>query len=158
MHSSFYHLVKNKLKFSFFLFTKLPAAFFSGVKLKEISEDQAVTFVAYKWFTTNPFRSTYFACLAMAAEMSTGLLAMAHIHDQSPGVSMLVQKMEAVYHKKAVGRSYFTCNDGKEFEEKIRQTKTNGSPQTVTSTSIGKDEDGNLIAEFVFTWALKRKG
>lgn len=158
MQSSFHNLVKNRFKFSLFLLTKLPAAYFSGVKLQQINEEKAVSFLKYKWFTTNPFRSTYFACLAMCAEMSTGLLAMAHIHDSDPAVSMLVQKMDAVYRKKAVGTTFFTCNNGKEFQEKIAQTKLDGSPQLVEAKSIGTDKDGNLIAEFIFTWALKRKG
>ncbi len=158
MQASFYKLVSNRLKFNLFLLTKLPAAFFSGVKLLEIDELRAITSIRYKWFATNPFKSTYFACLAMTAEMSTGLLAMAHIHKQHPQVSMLVQKMEAVYHKKAIGTTFFTCSDGAEFAEKINLTKLDGSPQTIEATSVGKDKDGNLIAEFSFTWAVKRKG
>lgn len=43
----------------------------------------------------------------MAAEMSTGILALAHIHKRQPSVSMLVIKMEAHYHKKAVGPTLF---------------------------------------------------
>lgn len=46
------------------------------------------------------FRSTYFACLAMAAEMSTGALAMAHLYHSDPPVSMLVVKLESEYFKK----------------------------------------------------------
>lgn len=141
-----------------FLITKLPAAFFSGVTVIEINELVATTKIKYKWFASNPFRSTYFACLAMTAEMSTGLLAMAHIYKQSPQVSMLVQKMEAVYHKKAIGTTIFTCSNGAEFAEKIQQTKEDGSPQTIEAKSIGVDKDGNLVAEFMFTWAVKRKG
>ena len=57
-----------------FYFQKLPAAFFSGVRIKEVGETKCRVSVPYKWFTQNPFRSTYFACLAMAAEMSTGAL------------------------------------------------------------------------------------
>lgn len=157
MQASFYKLVRNSVKFNAFLFTKLPAAFFSGVKLIDINELVAITSIRYKWFATNPFKSTYFACLAMTAEMSTGLLAMAHIHKQSPQVSMLVQKMEAVYHKKAIGTTIFTCSNGAEFAEKIQQTKLDGSPQTIEAKSTGVDKEGNLIAEFRFTWAVKRK-
>ena len=52
----------------------LPAAFFAGLKVKEITDEKVITVVKYSWFTKNPFRSIYFACLAMAAELSTGLL------------------------------------------------------------------------------------
>jgi hypothetical protein len=46
-----------------------------------------------------------FACLAMAAEMSTGVLAMAHVYKRKPAISMLVVKMEAEYFKKATGKN-----------------------------------------------------
>ncbi len=157
MQNDFYLLAKSKIKFNLFLFTKLPAAFFSGVKIKELNEKKAVCTIRYKWFATNPFRSTYFACLAMCAEMSTGLLAMAHIYEQQPQVSMLVQKMEANYYKKAIGTTYFTCEDGLEFADKIAQTKLDGSPQLIKAKAIGTDKDGTIIADFVITWALKRK-
>ena len=69
--------------------------------------------VPYKWFSQNPFRSTYFACLAMAAEMSTGVIGdgCICIKENLP-VSMLVVKVEAEYFKKATGRTNFVCEDG----------------------------------------------
>ena len=68
----FIQMIKHPVKFRMFLFWKLPAAFFSGVRIKEIDEERCVVTVPYKWLTQNPFRSTYFASLGMAAEMSTG--------------------------------------------------------------------------------------
>ncbi|MEJ7672361.1 MAG: hypothetical protein WKF59_06555 [Chitinophagaceae bacterium] len=41
--------------------------------------------------------------LAMAAEMSTGILAMMHIYKRSHSISMLITNMEASYIKKATG-------------------------------------------------------
>lgn len=76
----FLELVQHPVKYRLFLLKKLPAAFFSGIRVKYADENKAVVTVPYKWFSTNPFKSTYFACLSMAAEMTTGLLAMAHIH------------------------------------------------------------------------------
>ena len=100
--------MKHPVKFRMFLFYKLPSAFFSGVRIKSLSEQACTTVVPYKWFSQNPFRSTYFACLAMAAEMSTGILALAQLYKRKPSVSMLVVKLEANYTKKAVGKTYFT--------------------------------------------------
>ena len=78
--SAFIKILKHPFKFRLFLFYKLPAAFFSGVRIREVHENKCVTSVPYKWLTQNPFRSTYFASLAMAAELSTGALALTHIH------------------------------------------------------------------------------
>ena len=99
--ASFIKLMKHPVKFRMFLFSKLPAAFFAGLKVQEADAKHCVVTVPYKWFTKNPFRSTYFACLSMAAEMSTGALAMAHLYKIQPPVSMLVVKVESEYFKKA---------------------------------------------------------
>ena len=108
----FLELVRNPFKFRFFLLSKLPSAYFSGVRVRYADEDKCVVTVPFKWFSKNPFRSTYFACLSMAAEMSTGLLAMAHTYGQSPAVSLLVLRTEADFQKKATGITSFTCEDG----------------------------------------------
>src|SRR5678816_3198218 len=106
----------SPLKFRMFLLSKLPSAYFSGVRVKSLDENKCEVSVPYKWFTQNPFRSTYFACLSMAAEMSTGVLALAHLYERKPAVSMLVVKVESAYFKKAKDRTYFTCEDGAEIK------------------------------------------
>ncbi|MEJ7913371.1 MAG: DUF4442 domain-containing protein, partial [Chitinophagaceae bacterium] len=108
----FLNSIRNKFKFRFFLLQQLPAAFFSGIRLVDADERHCSVSVPFAWFTKNPFRSTYFACLSMAAEMSTGILSMAHLHKKSPRVSMLVVEMEATFQKKAVGTVVFTCAEG----------------------------------------------
>ena len=153
----FIRLMKHPVKFRMFLFFKLPAAFFSGVRIKEIDEEKAVVTVPYKWFSQNPFKSTYFACLAMAAEMSTGTLAMMHIHKRQPAVSMLVVKLEAVYFKKATGITGFTCSDGAALRAVIEKAGNTGEAQTFLATSNGVNGKGEKIADFFITWSFKRK-
>lgn len=57
--------VKSPL-FNLFLLAKLPAAYFSGVRVLSLDEEECKVKVPYKWFSQNPFKSTYFACLSMA--------------------------------------------------------------------------------------------
>jgi hypothetical protein len=147
--------LRNPVKFRLFLLYKLPAAFFSGVRVRTIDERHCVVTVPFKWLTQNPFRSTYFASLAMAAEMSTGALAMVHVYGRR--VSMLVVKFEAAYFKKAVGRTSFTCNDGDALAAVIQRAIDTGEPQTFTSTSIGTNDSGEKIAECLITWSFKAK-
>jgi Domain of unknown function (DUF4442) len=153
----FIKLMKHPVKFRMFLFLKLPAAFFSGVQIKAVDEKKSIVTVPYKWFSKNPFRSTYFACLAMAAEMSTGLLAMMHIHKRQPAVSMLVTKMEANYFKKAAGKTIFTCLEGEQLKATIEKAIAAGEGQLFTAHSIGVNEQGEKIAEFYITWSFKAK-
>jgi acyl-coenzyme A thioesterase PaaI-like protein len=153
----FITLMRNPWKFRFYLFWKLPMAFLSGLQIHSIDEEQAAVSVPYRWLTQNPFRSTYFACLAMAAEMSTGLLALAQVYKSRPAVSMLVVQMEARYLKKATGITTFSCTEGKKIQAAIEETLATGQSATVLATSRGHNTAGDTIAEFSFTWSFKRK-
>lgn len=153
---SFIKKLTHPVQFRMFLFYKLPSAFFSGVRIRSMNEQQCVTSVPFKWLTQNPFKSTYFASLAMAAELSTGALALAHLYKKKP-VSMLVVKLEALYFKKAVGRTYFTCEDGEAFAATIDKAIATGESQTHTAKSIGRNENNEVVAEFNISWSFKLK-
>lgn len=154
---AFIKLIKHPVKSRMFLFYKLPSAFFAGVRIKEIDEKKCMVTVPYKWFSQNPFRSTYFACLSMAAEMSTGSLSMMQVYKRMPPVSMLVLKVESEYFKKAINKTIFTCEDGETIGNAIEETVATGEARTVRARSVGKDKDGETIAEFYITWSFKRK-
>ena len=93
----------------------------------------------------------------MAAEMSTGLLAMAHLYNSDPAVSMLVTRLEADFFKKATERIFFTCADGQAFEDAVTGTLADGLPRTVRARAIGKNSIGEVVADFYITWSLKAK-
>ena len=153
--SEFIRLLRNPIKFRLFLLQKLPAAFFSGVRIREIDEYHCVVTVPFKWLTQNPFRSTYFASLSTAAEMSTGALAMAHIYKRKPAVSMLVVRVDSQYVKKATGRTRFTCSDGAALRSAIERSASSGEPQSFTARSTGVNKEGETVAEFFVTWSFK---
>ena len=154
---AFIKLMKHPVKFRMFLLLKLPSAFFAGVRLREINAHHAMVTVPYKWFSQNPFKSTYFACLAMAAEMSTGVLGLLQLHKRTPSVSMLVVNLEAAYFKKATSRTYFICEAGDEIQAAVNATIADGEARTVRAKSVGKNKDGEVVAEFYITWSFKAK-
>ncbi|TMI72750.1 MAG: DUF4442 domain-containing protein [Bacteroidetes bacterium] len=155
--AAFIRLMKHPLKFRLFLLSKLPSAYFTGVRIKEANEDKCITTVPYKWFSKNPFRSTYFASLAMAAEMSTGTLALIHLYKRKPSVSMLLTKLEAGYFKKATSKTSFVCNDGQLIRQAIEESVATGEPRTVRAKSTGMNDNGEMIAEFFITWSFKAR-
>lgn len=157
MSPKFLQLVMHPFKFRLFLFTKLPSAYFSGVRVRYVDEEKCLVTVPYKWFSTNPFRSTYFACLAMAAEMSTGVLAMAGTFEQKPAISMLVLKLEANFVKKASGITTFTCDEGRRIQQVINEAMASGKGTSVTVRSVGNDKDDQIVADFAITWSFKVK-
>ena len=153
----FLKLVQSPVKFGFFLFSKLPSAYFSGVRVREFSYEKSVVTVPYKWFSQNPFKSLYFACQAMAAEMSTGLLAMLHVNGRKPAVSMLVVKIEGEFLKKGVSLVSFVCKDGEAMEAAIEEAVNTGNSVQFTAKSIGTSDKGEVVSEFKITWSFKVK-
>ena len=153
--NAFMKMVRHPLRFRLFLLFNLPSAYFAGVRIKFISEEKCAVTVPYKWFSKNPFRSTYFACLAMAAEMSTGALTLSHIYKRSPSVSMLITDMTAEYYKKATAVTTFVCRDGIALRDAVEEAIAANGNNIITVKSTGTNEAGEMIAEFSFTWSLK---
>ena len=154
---SFFRLVNSPVRFRLFLLQKLPAAYFSGLKLLKISGTDCEVTIPFKWFTQNPFRSTYFACLSMAAEMSTGLLAMSNVYNRSPKVSMLVVAIEGKFYKKAVGVTQFVCKEGDLIRDTVQKAIDLSEAQSIKVLSSGYAENGEIVAEFWITWSFKVK-
>ncbi len=154
---NFIQLIQHPVKFRMFLLLKLPSAFFCGVRVKDISNEKSEVTVPYKWLSQNPFKSTYFACLAMAAEMSTGLLAMMNTYQSKPSVSMLVTGLQATYHKKATGITTFSCEDGIAISNTVAEAIQSGEGKTFKAKSVGRNNVGEIVAEFFIEWSFKAK-
>lgn len=144
-------------KLNSFLFFKLPSAFISGVRVKEISATHCKVSVKHRWINQNPFNSMYFAVQAMAAELATGALVMYHIKKSGKKISMLVANNKGNFTKKATGRIFFTCNDGHLIEEAIKKTISTGEGQTFWMKSIGVNEKGEQVSEMDFEWSIRVK-
>lgn len=155
--AAFISMINNPIKFRVFLLKNLPAAFFSGVKVISADDERSVISIPYKWFTRNPFRCTYFACLSMAAEMSTGVLAMANTYKRSPKISMLVTGVEGQFFKRATGLTKFICEEGNAIEQAVESAVATNQPQSIKVLSSGIDQQNNLIARFWITWSFKAK-
>lgn len=149
--------VRHNLKFKLFMLKQLPSAFFSGIKLVEITEEKAVVTIPYKYLTKNPFRSMYFASQAMAAELSTGIMALSQIYGKKPRVSMLVFDMKANFTKKATTKISFECKDGTKIKNAVEESIKTGEGVTIETKSTGKDKVGDVVSEFYFTWTFKVK-
>ena len=157
MQNEFLKIANDPLRFRFYMLLKLPAAFLSGLRVKKATLQETIVCISLHWLSQNPFRSIYFASMAMAAEMSTGLLVMARIYKKAPAISMLVVSMEAQFFKKATGTIHFSCQDGSLFEDAIQQAVESGESTTLKAIANGTNKQGELVAQFVFTWSFKRK-
>ena len=144
-------------KVNTFLFFKLPSAWWCGVRLRELTDQYAVTAVRYCWMNQNPFRSMFWAVQGMAAESATGALVSREISKSGRGVSMLVLKNKAHFTKKARGRIRFRCEDGTSLRETLEKVLDTDKGETIWMTAIGRDEAGDVVSEFHFEWTLKAR-
>ena len=156
-NKSFQKKMLNPFFFKLFLFLKLPMAFLAGLKLKELSAAHAVVAMKYKYLNKNPFGSIYFACLSMAGEIASGMLAASIAYKSNPNISMLVVEVQINFTKKAVGTILFECNQGKEILATIQKSIITGDGQTIEALTIARDEEGDVVAEFFIKWSFKVK-
>jgi acyl-coenzyme A thioesterase PaaI-like protein len=147
----------NPVKQRLFLLTKLPMAGLAGVRVQQLTATEATVTVPFKYLTKNPFRSIYFACLSMAAEMASGVMAMLYTSTNDRPVSMLVVGMQADFTKKATTRIAFTSTDGPAIAQAVAETLATGEGRTVVCTSTGRDAAGDTVAEFRITWSFRAK-
>jgi hypothetical protein len=101
----------NRPMFWLFQWKTLPLAACAGLRLASLDESACTIALPGGWRTQNPFRSTYFAAQAMAAEMSTGAPAMVLVAGAPASVAMLVTGFRASYKKKIVGESFYTFEE-----------------------------------------------
>ncbi|MEB8329521.1 DUF4442 domain-containing protein [Flavobacteriaceae bacterium KMM 6897] len=144
-------------KFNTFTFFKLPAAWWSGVRLRYIDKEKAVATVTHKWFNQNPFNSMFWAVQGMAAELSTGAMVSDQIKESGKRISMLVANNNANFSKKATGKITFTCEDGALIQKALDHTLATGEGQAFWMKSEGRNEDGILVSTFNFEWTVKLK-
>jgi hypothetical protein len=152
---SYQKKMKNGFIFWWAMLFKLPSAVFWKLKIKELTEEVCQVTIPYFWRTQNPFKSTYFAALAGAAELSTGALCQLSMAGKGK-YSMLVVDFRAEYHKKANQMITFTCNQGKELDDLINKLAP-GESNTLVMVSTGTNPTGDIVAKFYVTWSFKRK-
>jgi hypothetical protein len=147
----------NKFQLHLFLFLKIPISWIAGVRLKEMNDEICITKVKFGWLNQNPFNSMFWAVQGMAAEFSTGFLCAEKIRKSGKKISMLVVHNQAEFTKKAIGRVTFSCLQGKELDAVLQKAIETGEGQTLTLFSEGKDQKGDLVSKFAFTWSFKVK-
>lgn len=148
--------INNGWKLRAFQWKNLPTAVWWGLKVKTFSPYRTVVEVPYTWRTTNPFKSIYFAALAGAAELTSGLIAGLIIR-HTKRVSMLVTHVNIDYVKKANSTTTFVCDEGIKLIEGIETAIRTGEGIQVIVNSDGKRADGEVVVRFSLTWSFKKK-
>ena len=147
----------NPFLMRLFTLAKMPLGFVAGLRVDVLERERCQTSLPYGWRTTNPFRSIYFAAQAMAAELSTGAIAMLAVESAPASVAMLITSLESEFGKKANRRVTFTCEDGGAIFAAVEETMRSGEAATVRARTVGRMPDGTEVSSFVFTWSFKMR-
>jgi acyl-coenzyme A thioesterase PaaI-like protein len=147
----------SPFKFRLAMFSQLPLGFWIGMRVRELNENRCVVTVPYKRLNKNPFRSTFWAVLGMAAEMSSGAILNMLTYKQKPSISLLVGQQTGKFTKKAVGVTTFVCESGQAIKAAIVQAAETGEAVEVLCPVIGYNEAKEPICEFTFTWSMKAR-
>ena len=149
-------MINTPNKINRWMLFKLPAAWLSGVRLSLINDSRCEVKVKFKWINQNPYRSMFWAVQGMAAELTTGMLLTNSIQNSKANISMLLVSNKSNFHKKAVGKITFICEEGENAKKLI-----NSTIQNITSKAWfkakGYDETGDLVSEFDFEWSCKKR-
>ena len=135
----------------------LPMASIAGLKITELDDLQCKVTVPYKYLNKNPFNTTYWAVLGMAAEMASGALVQMYSHKSEPSIAMFVTGCDGKFVKRAIGVTTFICNDGRLIADTIQKAIDTNKPQTIQSNVKGYDKDNVLLVDFNFEWSIKAR-
>jgi hypothetical protein len=149
--------VLGRLPTALWMWKTLPLAAFAGLRVVRLDEEACSVSLPGGWRTQNPFRSTYFAAQAMAAEMSTGAPALVLVQDAPASVAMLVVSLRVTYTKKLVGEGVFTFDGVAGMRAAVGRAAASDLAETFAARSVGRDASGEAVGEFEITWSFKRR-
>lgn len=135
----------------------MPMGAIAGLKVTVLDDQHCKVTVPYNYVNKNPFNTTYWAVLGMAAEMASGAMVQMHTHKTNPSVSMFVTACSGKFVKRAIGVTTFICNDGQLIADKVHAAMTTMEPQTIQSNVKGYDKAGDLLVDFDFEWSIKAR-
>ena len=127
------------------------------MRIKELNNESCKVTVPYKWLNKNPFKSTFWAVLGMAAEMNKSCTTIAIYTRSKPLHINLPCNLRSGVHKKATDVTTFTCHDGLMAREKVKEAMETGEGITFETVMNGLNQNGDLICKFKFLWSIKRR-
>jgi hypothetical protein len=147
----------NRVIFKIVMLFQVPLNFLTGMRIRELNEESCTVTVPYRWRNKNPFKSTFWAVLGMAAELSTGALVKMYTYKLEPSIAIIVGDCTGEFVAKAMDLTTFVCKDGRRIAATVKKAVKTGEPQEVLCKTIGYSQEGEEVARFTFTWKMKRR-
>ncbi len=143
-----------------FTFFKVPALFYVRPSVHRLDNDVCTIKIPFKKRNRNHLNSMFVGVLASGADC-TGILAAMH-KTQMKGLKVVfaLKSLEVDFLKRAEGDTYFTCVQGQEIAEYVKEALSTGErlnkPIRVVATCPEKTGD-EAVAEFTLALSLKAK-
>lgn len=147
----------SSLAFKLYTLFKMPLAFLAGLRVRYVDTERCETTVPYGWRSRNPFGSTYFAALTMAAELSAGTLAMLIVRQAPERVGMLIVGLDARFSHRATSTTTFRCEEGPTLAAAVREAVESGEQVRTEVETVGRLADGTEVARIKFYWSFKKR-
>lgn len=150
-------IMLNPISYRAGLVGKLPMGILAGLKITELDNEHCKVTVPYKFLNKNPFNTTYWAVLGMAAEMAPGAMVMMYTYKSSPSISTFVVGCEGKFVKRALGLTTFVFDQGHLVRDAVIRAVETGEAQEFVTPCTGYNDKGEVVSEFTFTWGLKMR-
>ena len=148
-------LMLRSFLFRLGLIKMLPLGFLAGLKITRLDDEGCDVTVPYKFLNFNPFKTTYWAVLGMAAEMASGAILLNYARNIKPSVATFVVGCDSKFVNRALTKVTFSCNDTDTIKQAVLQAAETGEAVTFETSTNGVDASGQVVAEFTFSWSVK---
>ena len=138
--------------------TKVPLILYCMPTVIRLDDAVCAVRIPLNWRTRNHYRSMYFGCLAVGADVAGGFLAMHHTRKSPRPVGLLFKDFKADFLKRPEADVVFRSEDGPAMAALVQEAldtgkRVNGVTHvTATTPSLLGDEP---VAKFALTVSLK---
>ena len=141
-------------KLRIWMMKRLPMGLISGMVIESLNENGCKVMLKDRFWIRNPFGSVFWAVMAMAAEMSTGVLVYAYV--SGTNTKYILIGVQGDFLKKLRGKSYYFCPSGQDVLRNLKSLENPGDTCTVLLPVTAYDQAGHIVAEFKFSWQLRK--
>lgn len=149
----------KKMRWQVFLLgrLKIPMLGFTGLKLIDVDDVNAVVKIKLKRRTKNHLNSMYFGALAVGADVAGGIHAFYFAQKHNKKVSFAFKGMSCEFIKRAESDCTFISKDGKKVEDAILESIKTGDRVNETTHVDVFDDEKELVATFEMIVSVKCK-
>jgi acyl-coenzyme A thioesterase PaaI-like protein len=151
---------KSTLSLWAFTAWKIPLIFKVRPRVVKLDDQRIKLIIPYKRLNKNHVNSLYFGSLAVGADISVGLLALARAKALKENVVLLFKDFKTDFLRQIRGDALFICEEASEIDDLIKQVKETGQRQNKTISgyvTVPSNDPEEKVMTFELTLSLKKR-